>query len=78
MADIGKLIFKEQFRPRTSIGWLFALAPAISMMTAVATMAIIPFSNTVDIFGTQVGLYGIDPASGSCTRSRSARSPSTG
>jgi NADH-quinone oxidoreductase subunit H len=60
MADIGKLVFKEQFRPRTSIGWLFAIAPAISMMTAVATVAVIPFSNTVDIFGTQVGLYGID------------------
>ena len=64
MADIGKLLFKQQFRPRTSIGWLFALAPAISMLTAVATVAIIPFSNTVDIFGTQVGLYGIDPSIG--------------
>ena len=60
MADIGKLVFKEQFRPRSSIGWLFAIAPAISMMTAVATVAIIPFSDTVDIFGTQVGLYGVD------------------
>ncbi len=64
MADIGKLLFKQQFRPRTSIGWLFAIAPAISMLTAVATVAIIPFSNTVDIFGTQVGLYGIDPSIG--------------
>ena len=64
MADIGKLIFKQQFRPRTSVAWLFALAPAISMMTAVATMAIIPFSNVVDIFGTEVGLYGIDPSIG--------------
>jgi NADH-quinone oxidoreductase subunit H len=64
MADIGKLIFKEQFRPRTSVGWLFALAPAISMLTAIATMAIIPFSNTVDIFGTKTGLYGIDPSIG--------------
>jgi NADH-quinone oxidoreductase subunit H len=64
MADIGKLIFKEQFRPRNSIGWLFALAPAISMMTAVATVAIIPFSNTVDIFGTKVGLYGVDTSIG--------------
>jgi len=61
MADIGKLIFKQQFRPRTSVAWLFLLAPAISMFTAVATMAIIPFSNVVDIFGTEVGLYGIDP-----------------
>jgi NADH-quinone oxidoreductase subunit H len=61
MADIGKLIFKQQFRPRSAVGWLFALAPAISMFTAVATIAIIPFSNVVDIFGTDVGLYGIDP-----------------
>jgi NADH-quinone oxidoreductase subunit H len=64
IADIGKLIFKEQFRPRTSTGWLFAIAPAISMLTAVATVAIIPFSNTVDIFGTDVGLYGVDPSVG--------------
>jgi NADH-quinone oxidoreductase subunit H len=64
MADIGKLIFKQQFRPRTAVGWLFALAPAISMFTAVATMAIIPFSNTVDIFGSEVGLYGVDPSIG--------------
>jgi len=64
MADIGKLIFKEQFRPRTSTGWLFAIAPAISMLTAVATVAIIPFSDTVDIFGTKVGLYGVDPSIG--------------
>ena len=64
MADIGKLLFKAQFRPRTAIGWLFAIAPAISMLTAVATIAIVPFSNTVDIFGTQVGLYGIDPSIG--------------
>ena len=64
MADIGKLIFKEQFRPRTSIGWLFVLAPVISMMTAVATVAVIPFSDTVDIFGTEVGLYGVDTSIG--------------
>jgi NADH-quinone oxidoreductase subunit H len=64
MADIGKLLFKQQFRPRNSIGWLYALAPAISMLTAVATVAIIPFSDTVDIFGTEVGLYGVDPSIG--------------
>jgi NADH-quinone oxidoreductase subunit H len=64
IADIGKLIFKEQFRPRTSTGWLFTLAPAISMVTAVATVAIIPFGNTVDIFGTEIGLYGVDPSVG--------------
>ena len=45
-------------------GWLFAIAPVISMLTAVATVAIIPFSNTVDIFGTEIGLYGVDPSIG--------------
>jgi NADH-quinone oxidoreductase subunit H len=64
IADIGKLIFKQQFRPRTGIGWLYALAPVISMLCATATIAIVPFSDTVDIFGTPVGLYGVDPSIG--------------
>src|SRR3979411_2530227 len=36
LADILKLLTKEQFRPRTSIGVLFAVAPVISILTAVA------------------------------------------
>jgi NADH-quinone oxidoreductase subunit H len=64
VADIGKLVFKEQFRPRTATGWMFALAPAISMLTATATIAILPFSDVVDIFGTRTGLYGVDPSIG--------------
>jgi NADH-quinone oxidoreductase subunit H len=64
IADIGKLIFKEQFRPRTSTGWLFAVAPAISMLTAAATIAVIPFGNVYSIFGTRTGLYGVDPSIG--------------
>jgi NADH-quinone oxidoreductase subunit H len=64
IADIFKLLNKEQFRPRTSVGFLFALAPAISVLTACVSFAIVPFGNTVDIFGTQVGLYGIDPSIG--------------
>jgi NADH-quinone oxidoreductase subunit H len=64
IADIGKLVFKEQFRPRTATGWLYAIAPAISMLTATATIAIIPFSNTHNIFGTEVGFYGVDPSIG--------------
>jgi NADH-quinone oxidoreductase subunit H len=64
LADIGKLVFKEQFRPKTSTGWVFVLAPVISMITAAATVAIIPFSDVVDIFGTRTGLYGVDPSIG--------------
>jgi NADH-quinone oxidoreductase subunit H len=64
IADIGKLVFKAQFRPTDANGWLFAVAPVISMMTAAATIAIIPFSDVVDIFGTPTGLYGVDPSIG--------------
>jgi NADH-quinone oxidoreductase subunit H len=64
MADILKLLTKEQFRPTTSVGVLFALAPIISILTAVAAFAIIPFGDVQDIFGTKVGLYGIDVSIG--------------
>ncbi|MDE3070775.1 MAG: NADH-quinone oxidoreductase subunit NuoH [Acidobacteriota bacterium] len=60
LADIIKLLTKEQFRPRTSVGFLFALAPAISIVTAVAAFALIPFGDVQNIFGTPVGLYGVD------------------
>src|ERR1035441_7665724 len=64
LADILKLLTKEQSRPTTSVGLLFAIAPLISILTAVAAFAIIPFGDTQDIFGTKVGLYGIDVSIG--------------
>jgi NADH-quinone oxidoreductase subunit H len=64
LADIVKLLTKEQFRPTTSVGFLFALAPAISIVTAVAAFSIIPFGDVQDIFGTKVGLYGVDVSIG--------------
>src|SRR4029077_1157494 len=60
LADILKLLTKEQFRPRTSAGLLYAFAPMISIVTAVAAFRLIPFGNVQDIFGTPVGLYGVD------------------
>lgn len=61
MADIGKLLFKEQFKPRGAIGWLFILSPLISMVAALTVFMLIPFSGQPqDIFGTKVGLYGLD------------------
>ena len=64
LAEIVKAATKSDFRPRTAIGWLFFLAPILSIVTAVATLAVIPFGNVVDIFGTPVGLYGIDVSVG--------------
>ena len=64
LADIIKLLGKEQSRPNTSIGPLYILAPTISIMAAVATFAIIPFGDAPHIFGTRVGLYGVDVSIG--------------
>ncbi len=64
LADILKLLTKEQSRPTTSVGLLFAIAPMISILTAVAAFAIIPFGDVQHIFGTPVGLYGIDVSIG--------------
>jgi NADH-quinone oxidoreductase subunit H len=60
LAEIVKFAMKQDFRPKTAIGVLYSLAPAISIITAVSAFAIVPFGDTVDIFGTQVGLYGLD------------------
>ncbi|MDQ3609876.1 MAG: NADH-quinone oxidoreductase subunit H, partial [Actinomycetota bacterium] len=64
IADIAKLISKQDAVPFNAVGLIYAIAPIISIFTAVAAFAVIPFSNTVDIFGTQVGLYGVDPSIG--------------
>jgi NADH-quinone oxidoreductase subunit H len=64
LADIAKLLGKEQFRPRTAVGLLYAVAPGISVLTAVAAMAVVPFGDVAHIFGAKVGLYGIDVSIG--------------
>jgi NADH-quinone oxidoreductase subunit H len=64
LADIGKLLGKQQFRPRTAQAFLFIIAPVLSVIAAVGAIAIIPFGPVVDIFGTPTGLYGIDVSVG--------------
>ena len=64
MAEIVKFALKEPFRPTTSTGFLFRLAPAISIMTAVGAVAMIPWGDVQNIFGTKVGLYGMDVSVG--------------
>ena len=61
LADVFKLLSKEQFHTTTGIAWMMALAPAISVFTAIATVAIIPFG---DVAKGEVGLYGIDVSIG--------------
>jgi NADH-quinone oxidoreductase subunit H len=63
LADVLKLLSKEQFATNTAVPWMFALAPVISIFTAVATLAIIPFGD-VGAWGGTIGLYGIDVSIG--------------
>jgi NADH-quinone oxidoreductase subunit H len=64
LAEIVKFATKQQIRPRTSVGMLYVLAPVLSIMTAVAALALVPFGDAQKIFGTRVGLYGIDVSVG--------------
>jgi NADH-quinone oxidoreductase subunit H len=59
LADVLKLLSKEASTPRTAVPWMMAIAPVISIFTAVVTLAIIPFGDNGD-WGGQWGLYGID------------------
>jgi NADH-quinone oxidoreductase subunit H len=62
-ADVLKLLSKEAFTPATAVPWMMAIAPVISVTTAVATMAIIPFG-PYDAWGGGFGLYGMDVSIG--------------
>ncbi len=76
-ADAVKMLFKEDLTPDTADPLIYRLAPFISLVTAMATFAVIPFSETgaglwavgnVDggvlvIFAlTSIGVYGISLA----------------
>jgi NADH-quinone oxidoreductase subunit H len=63
IADVLKLLSKEAFTPATGVPWMMAIAPVISVVTAIATMAIIPFG-PYDVWGGGFGLYGIDVSIG--------------
>jgi NADH-quinone oxidoreductase subunit H len=63
LADVLKLLSKEQFTPATAVPWMMALAPAIAVFTAVASMAIIPFGPE-SAWGGKFGLYGMDVSIG--------------
>ncbi|HLW96365.1 MAG TPA: NADH-quinone oxidoreductase subunit NuoH [Solirubrobacteraceae bacterium] len=64
LAEIVKFATKEDSRPVTAVGPLYVIAPVISILAAVAAFAIVPFGDAPHIFGTRVGLYGIDTSIG--------------
>src|SRR5205085_10157785 len=56
LADGGKLFFKEEIIPLTSSKFLFILGPALAMMTALLTSAVIPWVGDLHIFNRDVSL----------------------
>ncbi len=51
LADIIKLMFKEELRPKAADWFLFALAPIISATCAFAAFSVVPFGADTTIFG---------------------------
>src|SRR3954467_14996578 len=50
-ADVIKLMFKEELRPKAADALLFALAPIISATCAFAAFAVVPFGAQTTFFG---------------------------
>ncbi|GAC1320107.1 MAG: NADH-quinone oxidoreductase subunit NuoH [Thermoleophilaceae bacterium] len=63
LADVLKLLSKEQSTPETAVPWMMAIAPALSIFTAVAALAVIPFGPSGS-WGGRFGLYGMDVSIG--------------
>jgi NADH-quinone oxidoreductase subunit H len=56
LADGLKLFFKEEIIPNFSSKALFILGPALAMLTAVMTSAVIPWGDKVELFGRTISL----------------------
>ncbi len=50
-ADILKLLFKEELRPKGADKWLFTLAPMLSVTAAFAAFATVPWGGETTLFG---------------------------
>jgi NADH-quinone oxidoreductase subunit H len=60
LADLIKLLTKEDFIPAAADKWLFYLAPAMAAIPAILTFAVIPFGAPVAIAGHQVPMLVAD------------------
>jgi len=56
LADGMKLFFKEEIIPNHSNRFLFIMGPALAMLTAMMTCAVIPWGNKVELFGRSIPL----------------------
>ena len=58
LADAVKLLFKENIVQSSADKFLFYLAPAIVVFTAIVTFSAIPFGEPFEVGGQSVGLWG--------------------
>ena len=56
VADGIKLFFKEEVMPAGANKWLFVSAPALAIVTAFLSIAVVPYGPTVRLFGRDVAL----------------------
>jgi NADH-quinone oxidoreductase subunit H len=56
VADGIKLFFKEEVTPEGANKWLFVAAPALAIVTAFLSIAVVPFGGTVHLFGRDIHL----------------------
>ncbi len=56
LADGMKLFFKEEIIPTNSNKFLFIMGPALAMLTAMMTCAVIPWGNKLELFGRSIPL----------------------
>jgi NADH-quinone oxidoreductase subunit H len=57
VADILKLIIKEDITPARADKWVYTLAPIIVLVPALIVFAVIPFGTEVSFFGFRVPLF---------------------
>src|SRR5712691_7210599 len=60
IADVVKLMTKEDITPVRADRWVFTMAPLIALIPALVVFAVIPFGPVVSLFGRQVSLYVTD------------------
>ena len=60
LADLIKLLTKEDFRPAAADKWLFYLAPAMAAIPAIMIFSVIPFGAPLTLFGRTVELQVAD------------------
>jgi len=57
IADVIKLMIKEDITPVKADRWVFTIAPMLVLVPALVMFAVIPFGESASLFGREVTLY---------------------